>query len=187
MMHLLGRLGDLLGNGPIATNSLIQMMAGNAGDSAAFAQAIGFIPRALEQALNASPAQAQDHWHARLFFLAPALRIVLVLLWLASGLLGLFNGTERTIQVVGALGWPSALVFPLQIGSSLLDLAIAALVLLDSTARRATPTQCAVILAYTALIGWALPGLWFDPLGALFKNLPILALVLVHGAIADKR
>ena len=64
---------------------------------------------------------------------------------------------------------------------------MAALVLLDRPARRATIAQLAVVGGYTLVIGWALPGLWADPLGPLLKNLPILALILVHGAIAERR
>ncbi|MFN4096803.1 MAG: DoxX-like family protein [Sphingomonas sp.] len=32
-----------------------------------------------------------------------------------------------------------------------------------------------------------MPALWADPLGPLLKNLPILLLILVHGAIGDRR
>jgi hypothetical protein len=47
--------------------------------------------------------------------------------------------------------------------------------------------QLAVVLGYTLALGWALPQLWADPLGALLKNLPVLVLILIHGAIADSR
>ena len=64
---------------------------------------------------------------------------------------------------------------------------IAALVLMDGTARRSTLAQLIVVLGYSLVIGVALPSLWLDPLGPLLKNIPILALILVHGAIGDKR
>ncbi|MGK6354237.1 SDR family oxidoreductase [Sphingomonas sp. DT-207] len=187
IMRLLGRLGDMAGSGPIATNSLAQLVAGNAGDSQAFAQAIGFRPRSLGEALRDRPAQVQDRWHARLFFLAPFVKAVLVLLWLASALLGLAYGAVPTAELIEAVGAPQGWADPLRIGSSLLDLGIAALVLLDRKARAATLVQLAVIGGYTLVIGIGLPGLWTDPLGPLLKNLPILALVLVHGAIGDNR
>ncbi|HVJ01594.1 MAG TPA: SDR family oxidoreductase [Sphingomonas sp.] len=187
VMRMLGRLGDVAGDGPIASNSLAQLVAGNAGDSAVFADAIGFRPRSLAEALRDRPAQVQDRWHARLFFVAPLTRAVLVLLWLASALLGLTHGVAPTAELLGALGLPQDWADPLRIGSSLLDLGIAALVLLDRRARVATVAQLAVIASYTLVIGMALPHLWTDPLGPLLKNLPILALVLVHGAIGDNR
>ncbi|MCJ2177329.1 SDR family oxidoreductase [Novosphingobium album (ex Hu et al. 2023)] len=187
VMRMLGRLGDFAGDGPIATNSLVQMIAGNAGNSEAFADAIGFEPVSLEQALRDRPAQVQDRWHARLFFLAPALRAMLVFLWLASAWLGLVHGAEQTARFTAELGLPDALVAPLRISSSLLDIGIAAMVLFDRRARWATPVQLAAVLGYTLVIGIALPALWLDPLGPLLKNLPILLLIAVHGAIADKR
>jgi hypothetical protein len=80
-----------------------------------------------------------------------------------------------------------ALAEPLRIGSSLLDLCLAAFVLIDRAARRSTLAQIIVVLGYSLLLGFALPALWLDPLGPLLKNFPILILILVHGAIGDKR
>ena len=187
VMRLLGKIGDVIGNGPMATNSLVQMIAGNAGDSKAFERAIGFEPRSLETALRDRPAQVQDRWHARLFFLAPALKAVLVLIWVASALLGIFYGEAQADALVQALGWPGSLADPLRLGGSVLDLGVAALVILDRRARWSTLAQLALVCGYTAVIGFALPQLWLDPLGPLLKNLPILIVILVHGAIGDKR
>lgn len=187
LMRLLGRIGDRVGDGPISTNSLEQMIAGNAGDSAAFAKAIGFAPRSLDAALRDQPAQVQDRWHARLFFVAPALRTVLVVMWLASAWLGLFHAREMTDQLVSALGLPASWRMPLQIGSSLLDIAIAAQLLFDRSAVRSAVTQLLVVFGYTVVIGMALPHLWLDPLGPLLKNLPIMFAIAILGVIGDKR
>ncbi len=187
VMRLFGKMGDLLGDGPMATNSLVQMVAGNAGDSKAFEGAIGFAPRSLETALRDRPAQVQDRWHARLFFLAPALKAVLVLMWIASALLGLFYGAAQADELVRSLGWSASLADPLRIGGSLLDLGIAALLILDRRARWSTLAQLVMVCGYTLVIGLALPQLWLDPLGPLLKNIPILIAILVHGAIGDKR
>jgi len=187
VMRLLGRIGDLAGSGPVSTNSLTQMVAGNAADGEAFAQAAGFRPRSLDHAMRDRAAGVQDRWHARLFFLAPAIRWGLALLWLASALLGLFAGRAKTVEVLAAIGASESAALPLQIGTALLDLAIAALVIRDSRARIATAAQLAVVLGYTLTLTLALPALWADPLGPLLKNLPILLLILVHGAIGDRR
>jgi DoxX-like protein len=187
IMRMLGKLGDWTGGGPIASNSLAQLVAGNAGNSELFAAAAGFHPRSLTEALRERPAQVQDRWHARLFFLAPAVRAMLALLWIGSALLGLFRGAAETATLVAALGLPGGWADPLRIASSAADLGIAMLILCDSRAKSATFAQLGLVLGYTAVIGWALPQLWLDPLGPLLKNLPILALVLVHGAIGDKR
>ena len=187
LMRVMGRIGDLAGDGPIATNSLAQMIAGNSGNSATFTDAIGFAPRRIGSALRDRPAQVQDRWHARLFFLASALKAVLVLMWLVSAWLGLFYGSAQTAALMHSLGLSSDWGEPLRIGGSVLDLGIAALLLTDRTARWSTPVQLVVVLGYTLLIGIALPRLFLDPLGPLLKNLPIMLAIAVHGAIGDKR
>lgn len=187
LMALMARLGDVLGNGPISSNSLDQMIAGNAGDSAQFAQSIGFTPRSLDMALRDRPSQVQDRWHARLFFLAPLLKAALALMWVASAWLGLFHGAATTAQLVGAAGLPTSWCMPLQIGGSLLDLAILAQLLFDRRAARSAVCQLLVVGGYTVVIGAILPHLWLDPLGPLLKNLPIMAVIAVYGVIGDKR
>ncbi len=159
------------------------MIAGNAGDSVAFAKAIGFTPRSLDTALRDQPAQVQDHWHARLFFVAPALRTVLVVMWLASAWQGLFHAREMIEQLVSVPGLPTSWRMPLQIGSSLLDIAIAAQLLFD----RSAVTQLLVAFGYTIVLGLALPHLWLDPLGPLLKNLPTMFAIAILGVIRDKR
>lgn len=186
-MWAMAKIGDLWRDGPVSSVSLAQLMAGNAGDGAAFARAVGLQPRAMTETLRRQPAQVQDRWHARLYFLAPVIRCVLALLWLASALLGLAHGAAQTHQVLIALGFSGEVEDPLRIAASLLDLVLAGLVLLDRRGRLATLAQLLVIAGYTLVIGWALPGLWLDPLGPLLKNVPVLALVLVYGAIADSR
>lgn len=187
VMSLLARLGDLFGSGPVSTNSLAQMVAGNAGDGVAFASAIGFAPCRLDDALRDRPAQVQDRWHARLYFLAPVLKAVLVLMWLASAWLGLVHGQGRSIEVVQGLGLSADWAAPLRYVGSLLDLGLAGWLLLAGSGRWTTLAQCLVIAGYTLVIGSAVPALWLDPLGPLMKNLPIMAVVLIHGAIAERR
>jgi uncharacterized protein YbjT (DUF2867 family) len=187
LMRLLARIGDLVGSGPVGANSLVQMIAGNDGDSAAFAEAIGFAPRSLDRALRDRPGEVQDRWHARLYFVAPAVTATLVIIWIASALLGVFAGAGETQALVRALGFAPAFANPLRLASSGLDLFVAALVIFDSKARASTFVQVIVVLGYTLVIGAALPRLWLDPLGPLLKNLPVLTLALVHGAIGGRR
>lgn len=187
VMRAFGRIGDVFGDGPIATNSLVQMVAGNAGDSEAFARAIGFAPRSIGTAMRDRSAQVQDRWHARLFFLAPLLKAVLALMWLASAWLGLAHGAMQTEAVVHSLGLSAGWADPMRIGSSLLDTAVAAQLLFDRSAVRAALVQLAVVSGYTVVVGLALPELWLDPLGPLLKNLPVMLAIVVYGVIGDKR
>lgn len=187
LLRLLAWVGDRLRLGPISSNSLAQLLAGNAGDPARFATAVGFAPRSLDAALAAEPAEVQDRWHARLFFIAPLLRASLIVMWIASALLGLGYGHEETLQVLAFLGLPAALAFPLQAGTALIDLGIAALLMLDRRGRMALLAQLVVVLGYTLVLSLALPTLWLDPFGALLKNLPILAAILVNAVLTDQR
>ena len=187
VMHLLGRLGDIAGDGPISSNSLKQMIAGNAGNSQDYADAIGFAPRSLDDALGARPAEVQDRWHARLFFLAPVIRAVLILLWLVSAWVGLIHGAAATHALTHALGMPPSWDDPLRLSGSVIDIGVALLVFLDRDARWSTAVQTAVVAGYTLVIGIALPQLWLDPLGPLIKNIPILLLIAVHGVIGNSR
>lgn len=187
VMRVLGRVGDLIGNGPISSNSLTQMVAGNAGDSAAFAKAIGFMPQSLDAVLRERPAQVQDRWHARLFFIAPALKAVLIAMWLASACLGFLYGAAQTNALVRSLGLAPEWADPLRVGSSIIDMVIAGMLIFDRSPARATLVQLTVVLGYTGVIGFALPQLWLDPLGPLLKNLPVMLAIAVYGAIGDKR
>lgn len=186
-MRFVAKLGDVTGAGPISSNALAQLTAGNAGDGARFAKAIGFTPLSLTTLLAQEPAEVQDRWHARLFFLAPLLKLVLVLMWLVSGIVGFFTGPLIARSVNAAIGLGDQWTMPVVWITCLADLAIAALVLTDRRGKRATVTQLAVIGFYTIALTIALPHLWLDPLGPLLKNLPILAAVLAYGAVIDPR
>lgn len=187
LMRLLGWIGDRAGDGPISTNSLVQMAAGNAGDGGAFAKAVGFEPRSLDDALRDSPAQVQDRWHARLFFLVPALKAALLLLWLVSAWAGLTHGAEQAKAFAHSIGLPPVWADPLRIGSSVLDIAIAVHLAVARSAMRTALVQLAVVFGYSVVIGVALPHQWLDPLGSLLKNLPIMVAIAIYGVIGDKR
>lgn len=187
LMRMLAKLGDRTGSGPISSNTLAQLTAGNAGDGEAFAAAIGFKPQPLSALMAAEPAEVQDRWHARLFFLGPLLKAVLVLMWLVSGLVGFFTGLEIAGPVLAAVGLGSAWTMPIVWATCLLDLAVAALILFDRHGTTATIVQLAVIAFYTIALTIVSPELWLDPLGPLLKNLPVLATVLCHGALSDPR
>ncbi|MDX8358111.1 SDR family oxidoreductase [Sphingopyxis terrae] len=187
VMHFLGRVGDIVGDGPISTNSLKQVIAGNAGNSQDYADAIGFAPRSLDDALRTRPAEVQDRWHARLFFLAPVIRAVLILLWLVSAWVGFFHGAAATHALTQALGMPPDWDDPLRLSGSVIDIGVALLVFLDRDARWSTAVQAAVVAGYTLVIGIALPQLWLDPLGPLIKNIPTLLLIAIHGVIGNNR
>ena len=85
LIRLLARAGDVLHwlgvRGSMRTTTLRQMDAVNTADMAPFAEAVGFKPRRLYEAMAAEPAELQDRWHARLFFLRPLLSATLAMFW----------------------------------------------------------------------------------------------------------
>jgi uncharacterized protein YbjT (DUF2867 family) len=189
VMGALGRIADLAGGGPMGTAGLQQLLAGNIGrePSGTFERAIGFSPTSMDERLAARPAGTQDLWHARLYFLKPLLRLTLVALWLGSAVVGLLTPIDAYASVAGSLvavGLPPRL---LAIGFSLLDLAIAAALLLRLRPRLVAGLQVVVVLSYTLGLSVLAPVLWLDPFGALLKNLPVLAAIGVWAALEEER
>jgi uncharacterized protein YbjT (DUF2867 family) len=186
MVRVLARIGDVIGGGPLRSTSLDQMAYGNVADPSAFEQTIGFRPRRMADAMVASPSHVQDRWHARLYFLAPLLTIVLSLLWLLSGLSGLWQ-FQQSSRIAAALGVPASLVSLSVVASCLSDIAIALALVAGFRPRLLGQVQLVVIGCYTLGFGVLMPALWIDPLGRLVKNLPILAAVAGWMALQDDK
>ncbi|WP_193367067.1 NAD(P)H-binding protein [Pelagibius marinus] len=187
LIRLLCRLGDLLGRGPLTTTSLKQIEYGNVGQETGFIETIGFRPATLAESLQRRPAQTQDLWHARFYLLRPLVRAVLVLLWLISGLLGLWMLRSFAVPLLNAAGFPPVLATATALGTALLDLAIAGLLAANWRPRLTAAVQLTVIAGYTLALTVFAPHLWGDPFGPLLKNLPILVLVLVQMVLAEER
>ncbi|HEV2677771.1 MAG TPA: SDR family oxidoreductase [Aliidongia sp.] len=180
------RLGDLAG-GPISTTALKQLDFGNAGSPDAFVAATGIRPRGWRAALLASPAQWQDRWHARLYFVRPLLRGSLILTWLGSGIVGLMQPVAQLEPLLQRLGFAGPVGAGMAIGFSLVDLAIALALTLRWRPAITMVAQLLVVLGYTVGLGLLAPGLWTDPFGPLLKNLPIVAAILALGALETDR
>jgi len=185
LVRIACRIGDAVGAGPLRTTALSQLEYGNVAPPEPFIAAIGFTPRSMDAALRARPAQVQDRWHARLYFARPLLTVLLALLWLCSGVLGLFVPWEESARLLGGIG--AGVAGPLGVAGSLLDLVVAALVVFGRRPAFVGGLQIAVIAAYTATLTVAMPVLWLDPFGPLLKNLPILGAVAVWMAIGEDR
>jgi hypothetical protein len=94
---------------------------------------------------------------------------------------------EEAEAAVLGLGFPVTWAAPLRVGTSILDIAVGAVVLFDRSAARAAVVQLVVVAGYTAAFSLAAPGLWLDPLGPLLKNLPVMLAIAVYGVIGDRR
>jgi uncharacterized protein YbjT (DUF2867 family) len=183
------RVADLSGGGPMGSAGLRQFLAGNAGHEPAgvFQHAIGFTPASMEQRLSERPAQTQDLWHARLYFLQALLRLSLAILWFGSAIAGFLAPVETygpVAEALAAIGLPPR---PLAVGFSVVDLAIAAALVARVRPRLLAVVQAVVVVGYTLGLSLLDPPLWLDPFGGLLKNVPILAAIAVWAVLEKER
>ncbi len=107
------------------------------------------------------------------------LRASLVLVWLATAFASAWEAPGRSAALLlqaGVAGSPLAAA--LLWGGVACDAGVG-LLLAFGPPRLAATVALAAVLAMTALTSVLLPGLWLDPLGALTKNLPIAAALVV--------
>lgn len=183
-------LGEALGRGPLGLTMLRMLDRGNVGAADAstrISSQLGVAPRTLSKALAAVPAQVQDRWHARLYFLLPAMRVSVALLWVASGLLGLLLPVQSMDAVTHAGPVPAALALILARVSGAADLVLGVLCVIRWRPRLVLVLMFAMLAGYTLVIGLLWPYTWLDPFGGLLKNLPLLATLLVLLATEEGR
>jgi hypothetical protein len=189
LLRMIAALADLAGGGPMGSAGLAQVLAGNAGrePDGAFADAIGFTPETMDVRLSQRPAETQDLWHARLYFLRPLLRLVLAVMWLGSAAVGVlaaphqYAGVDRAIASLGVDARPMALIF------SAVDLLIGIALLARWRPRWLGVLQLAIVAGYTIGLSLLAPALWLDPFGALLKNLAVLAAIAVWMVLEEER
>jgi len=189
LMRIVAALADLAGGGPMGSAGLRQLLAGNAGSEpdGTFARAIGSVPETMDARLARRPAQTQDLWHARLYFLRPLLRLVLAILWLGSAAAGVlarpqqYADVDRAIASLGLDARPIALLF------SAIDLLIGIALLVRWRPRWIGAVQLTIVAGYTIGLSLLAPALWLDPFGAVLKNLPALAAIAVWMVLEEER
>ncbi|HMX54771.1 MAG TPA: DoxX-like family protein [Plasticicumulans sp.] len=89
------------------------------------------------------------------------------------------RGKEASVAGIAeeARPWRRAIAWLLLLGGTGLDLAFALLTLHPAAGRRLWAAQAAIVALYGAIAAVGLPGLLADPLGAIVKNLALLALL----------
>jgi hypothetical protein len=188
--RLLYRLGDAasaLGwRPPMRTNAALEITRGATGDAGPWKAAMGIEPQGLSVVLAANPATVQDKWFASLYFIKPAIFIVLPLFWIMTGIISLTTGWQSGLQLLVGTA-VSALAAPLVIAGALADAIIGMLIAIRKTARLGLWGAICICVFYL-LTGTVLrPDLWNEPLGPLMKILPILLLHLAALAILEER
>jgi len=184
------RLGDLAGSlgwrPAMRTTARKEIARGAIGDPRPWTAMTGIEPRPLAAALRAEPASVQERWYAKLFFLKPVIFTVFPVFWLVTGIVSLTTGYDAGVDLMRRAG-AGALAAPGVVSGALADIAVGIAIAYRPTARFGLYGALALSLFYLAAATVLLPGLWNDPLGALVKIWPILALNLVALAILKER
>jgi uncharacterized protein YbjT (DUF2867 family) len=177
------KIGDWTGLGPLNSTLYKMMMQPNIADKKDFIDFTSIIPRSFEQGLESEPLTVQSLWHARLFLLKPLLKLTLGLFWITSGVIASFIAPGAALQAIQELGFSAITSSIILYFSCSIDITLGLLLLFSKKTAKICLISIAVILAYTIILTILEPILWFEPLGSLLKNIPIILLTLVLMAI----
>lgn len=186
----LARVGDVVSwfgwRPPFRSTSLRQLSHAFAEKPDEWTRVTGIEPQQLETALRLDPAAAQDRWYAYLYLLKPVALVALACFWLLTAVIGLGPARGLAAELLKEVGFGSWASIAAD-ASGLLHLLIGLGIIFRPTARFALAFSLPVILIYIAAGTLMRMGLWLDPLGALVKMIPLLALTLITLAIWDDR
>jgi uncharacterized protein YbjT (DUF2867 family) len=191
LLDLGARLGDLtslLGwTPPMRTTAIAELRRGVSGSPAGWMAATGIIPQTIGQMAGKRVATIQDKWFARLFPIKALMIASLVLFWVASGFIALVISYDAAAGILRSHGFPPALVAPITVGTSLMDMTIGALIAFRRTSAFGLIAGIVASLGYMAGAAILTPDLWIEPLGALVKTGPAIVLMLVALLTLDNR
>lgn len=191
MLDLGAKIGDLANTlgwmPPMRSTAIAELRRGVSGDPSAWIAATGIAPKTLADAIGRHPANIQDKWFARLFLIKALIVASLVAFWLVSGFIALFVSYRAAAGILSAHNLPPALVDPITIGTSLMDMSIGVLIAFRRTA--AIGLVAGIVASLDYMFGAAIltPDLWIEPLGALVKTGPAIVLMLVALLMLDNR
>jgi uncharacterized protein YbjT (DUF2867 family) len=184
-------LGDLvcwLGwKPPMRSTAIAELRRGVRGDPSAWTAATGLVPTTMAEVLERHPATIQDKWFARLYLIKALIVASLVVFWVASGFIALFVSYDAAAGILRAHAFPPALVGPVTVLTSLMDMATGALIAFRRTCAFGLIWGILASLGYMAGAAILTPDLWVEPLGALVKTGPAIVLMLVALLILDNR
>lgn len=180
---LLGRLGW---RSPLRSTAVRVLADGVVGDPGPWRAAAGCDVAPLAEVLGRLPAAAEHRLAARMALLAPVVIATLAVFWLASGAIGVIS-LDKAARTLTEAGWGHGLARASVLFWAVVDVALAAAVMV----RRSAPLAClgmiAVSLFYLIAASVVTPALWLDPLGPLVKVLPGIVLAAVARALLETR
>lgn len=184
----IGDLANTLGwTPPMRTTAMAELRRGVRGDPSAWIAATGIAPKNLAEMIGRRPATIQDKWFARLFLIKALILASLVVFWLVSGFIALFVSYRAAAGILTSHNFPPALVDPITIGTSLLDMSVGVLIAFRRTAAIGLVAGIFASLGYMLGAAILTPDLWIEPLGALVKTGPAIVLMLVALLMLDNR
>jgi uncharacterized protein YbjT (DUF2867 family)/uncharacterized membrane protein YphA (DoxX/SURF4 family) len=189
MVRLAATCGERFGSGPLGLTMMRMLERGNIGSRVALQvlhSKLELSPKPLARALDESPSHVQDRWHARQYFLLPTLRIVVALLWLASGIIGWVTPENEIAKSTPGHDIPLGALVALARCTATSDFVLGALCLLGWRSGWVLSLMLVMLLGYTVGIGVLWPVHWLDPFGGLLKNLPLIVALLIL-IVTDER
>ncbi|MDP3693925.1 SDR family oxidoreductase [Bradyrhizobium sp.] len=184
----LGDLASLLGwMPPMRTTAIAELRRGVSGDPSAWMQATGIVPEALAQAVGQRGATIQDKWFARLFLIKALVIASLVVFWIVSGFIALVVSYDAAAAILRSHGFPPALVAPVTVLTSLMDMTIGVLIAFRRSCAAGLIAGIVASVGYMAGAAILTPDLWIEPLGALVKTGPAIVLMGVALLTLDNR
>jgi uncharacterized protein YbjT (DUF2867 family) len=191
MLDLGARLGDLVSwlgwMPPMRSTAIAELRRGVEGDPSAWMAATGIVPTDAENAAALRSATIQDKWFARLYLIKALVIASLVVFWTVSGFIALFVSYNEAAGVLRSHAFAPALVMPVTVLTSVIDMAIGVLIAFRRTA--AMGLTAGIVASSGYMLGAAIltPDLWIEPLGALVKTAPAMVLMLVALLTLDSR
>jgi uncharacterized protein YbjT (DUF2867 family) len=185
------KLGDLVNRlgwlPPMRSTAIAELRRGVTGDPAAWMKATGIVPKTIAQAIGQRAVTIQDKWFARLFLIKALVLASLVTFWVVSGFIALFVSYRAAADILRVHGFPPALVDPVTVGTSLMDMSIGVLIAFRRTC--AIGLVAGIVASFGYMVGAAIltPDLWIEPLGALVKTGPAIVLMGVALLTLDSR
>lgn len=178
LMRCTARVAGHLPGSLLTPDTWAMLQAGNVAHAQATQTLLGHAPRAMESFITPTDAPA-----LRLQALAawrnPLLRLVLALVWLATGLISLLvYPVSDSLALLARTGLGGTAAYLALYGAVALDLALGWATLVKP-GRRLWMGQMVLISAYSGVIALCLPEYLSHPFGPILKNLPMLALLTV--------
>jgi uncharacterized protein YbjT (DUF2867 family) len=185
--YKLGDLVSVLGwRPPVRSTARLEITRGAVGN-VEHMKRLGINPRSLSEFFAAEPASVQERWFARMYFLKPAIIIVLCLFWISTAFVSLGPGWDYGTSLMREGGAGTIAGALTVIAGALADLVIGIAIAYRPTTRYGL--YAAIIISFVyAIVGTVLvPRLWADPLGPMLKIWPVMLAHFAALAILEDR